>query len=149
MLNSHLKKLRTALLIIALLLPLCAHAQSQPSPAQQNATAAASATSDPSVERGVKLFQQGDMKGAAKEFRAAVKRTKNDPEAWFYLGQALLSYGDLKEARKALDAALGLKPDFAQAHASFPLACYSLQCRRPSKRFPRLSVCRFQCADDR
>lgn len=116
MLNSHLKKLRTALLIIALLLPLCAHAQSQSSSAQQAATAAS--TSDPAVERGIKLFQKGDMKGAAKEFRAAAKRTKNDPVAWLYLGQALLSYGDLKEARKALDTALGLKPDFAQAHAS-------------------------------
>ncbi len=116
MLNPRLKKLRTAFLIIALLLPLCAHAQSQPSSAQQAATAAT--TSDPAVERGIKLYRNGDMKGAAKEFRAAAKRTKNDPVAWFYLGQALLSFGDLKEARKALDAALGLKPDFAQAHAS-------------------------------
>ena len=70
------------------------------------------------IERGVKLFERGDMKGAAKEFRAAVKRTKDDPVAWLYLGQALVSFGDLKEARKALNTSLALRPDYADAHAS-------------------------------
>lgn len=66
----------------------------------------------------MKLSEGGDMKGAVKEFRSAVKRTKNDPVVWFYLGQALVSFGDLKEARKAFNASLALRPDYANAHAS-------------------------------
>jgi TonB family protein len=109
--------LRTALLFVAVaLLPLCARAQAPDANASRQATPASA--SDPAVERGVKLFERGDMKGAAKEFRAAVKRTKTDHVAWLYLGQALISLGDLKEARKALDTSLALKPDFADAHAS-------------------------------
>jgi TonB family protein len=104
-------KLRTALVVVVIaLLSLSARAQV---PA---ATAAPAA--DPSVERGMKLLELGDMKGAAKEFRASVKRTKDDPVLWLYLGRALVAFGDLKEARKALDASLALRPDYADAHAS-------------------------------
>jgi TonB family protein len=103
-------KLRTALLVIVALIPLSARAQVS--------NAASASAQDPSVERGLRLFERGDMKGASKEFRAATKRTKNDPVLWFYLGQALVAHGDLKEARKALDASLGLRPDYANAHAS-------------------------------
>jgi TonB family protein len=103
-------KLRTALVVVVALLSLSARAQV---PAATSATA-----SDPSVERGLKLLERGDMKGAAKEFRAAVKRTKNDPVLWLYLGRALIAFGDFKEARKALDASLRLQPDYADAHAS-------------------------------
>ena len=111
-------KLKTALLVVAAtaLLPPCARAQVPAANAAQHVEPAAA--SDPAVERGVKLFERGDMKGAAKEFRAAVKRTKTDPVLWLYLGQALVSRGDMKEARKALDASLALKPDYADAHAS-------------------------------
>jgi TonB family protein len=104
-------KLKTALLVVVIaLLPLCARAQVP--------AATTAAASDPSVERGIKLLERGDMKGAAKEFRAAVKRTKDDPVLWLYLGRALVAFGDLKEARKALDASLRLWPDYADAHAS-------------------------------
>jgi TonB family protein len=74
--------------------------------------------SDPQLEQGVALYRKGDAEGAAREFRAAVKRRQDDPLARVYLGQALIQTGDLKEARKALDAALKLKPDYALAHSS-------------------------------
>src|SRR5215217_6891813 len=73
---------------------------------------------DPQLEQAVSLYRKGDVKGAVKEFRAAVKRRKDDPLAWTYLGQALAQSGELKEARKALDAALQLNPDYALAHSS-------------------------------
>ena len=116
MLHPHQAKLRVLLLAVvnAALLSLPAHAQS--TTAQQAAPATAS--SDPSVERGLKLFERGDMKGAAKEFSAAAKRAKNDPVLWLYLGQSLVASGDMKEARKSLDAAVALRPDYAVAHAS-------------------------------
>jgi TonB family protein len=88
------------------LLSLCPHA----APARQGAP-------DPQTEQAVNLYRQGDVKGAVKEFRAALKRRPDDPRAWAYLGQALTQGGDLKEARKALDAALKLKADYAPAHS--------------------------------
>jgi TonB family protein len=88
-------------------------------PEAQKPTATQSASAaDTEIERGRRLYEQGDMKGAAKEFRAAVKRRKDDPVAWLYLGQTLIWRGEMKEARKALDASLRLKPDSADAHAS-------------------------------
>lgn len=73
---------------------------------------------DPQLESAVNLYRKGDVKGAVKEFRAAVKRRKDDPLAWAYLGQALAQSGELKEARTALDTALKLNPDYAPAHSS-------------------------------
>src|SRR5215207_3029799 len=73
---------------------------------------------DPQLEQAVTIYRKGDVQGAVKEFRAAVKRRKDDPLAWAYLGQALAQSGELKEARKALDAALKLDPDYALAHSS-------------------------------
>lgn len=76
------------------------------------------AAPDPQFEHGVALFRRGDVKGAVKEFRAVVKRRKDDPLAWVYLGQAHARRGEMKDARKALDAALKLDPDYARAHSS-------------------------------
>lgn len=72
---------------------------------------------DPQFEQAVALYRKGEVKGAVKQFRAAVKRRQDDPLAWSYLGQALAQTGDLKEARKAFDAALKLSPDYALAHS--------------------------------
>ncbi|MBA3242446.1 MAG: TonB family protein, partial [Acidobacteria bacterium] len=69
------------------------------------------------LERGLRLYRQRDMKGAAKAFREAVRKRKDDPRAWLYLGQALVVRGELKDARKAFDNSLRLDPNFAAAHA--------------------------------
>lgn len=106
--------------IAALLLAACigaapaararnAPAQQQPPPPAQSAE----------LERGVELYRQGDMKGASKSLRAAVKKeSKRDPRAWLYLGQALMWRGELGDARKALDTALALDPNSAGARAA-------------------------------
>ena len=72
---------------------------------------------DPQTEQAVTLYRKGDVKGAVKEFRAALKRRPDDPRAWAYLGQALIQSGELKEARKALDTALKINPDYAAARS--------------------------------
>jgi TonB family protein len=72
------------------------------------------------LARGVELYRRGDMGGASKALRAAVKKqSKGDARAWLYLGQALMWRGELGDARKALDSALRLDPNFAAARAAF------------------------------
>jgi len=48
--------------------------------------------------------------------RAAVKQDKADAFAWYYLGLALVRTDDLRNARKAFEAAVRLKPDLGFAH---------------------------------
>jgi len=48
--------------------------------------------------------------------RPAAERRKTDADAWYYLGLALNRAGRAKEARKAFDRAVKLRPDNAGAH---------------------------------
>jgi TonB family protein len=69
-------------------------------------------------ERGIGLYEQGNVKEAVKALRAAVKLDQNDGEAWHFLGLALSRAGDTKGARKAAERAIKLRPDFAPARAA-------------------------------
>jgi TonB family protein len=66
-------------------------------------------------DRGIQLYTQGDNKGAINTLRAAVKRDKNDGDAWYYLGLALVRLNDMKSARKAFEATVRLKPNLGPA----------------------------------
>lgn len=72
----------------------------------------------PDVERGRRLYEKNDVKGAAKLFRKAVKERDDDYVAWFYLGQALMLQRDYEEALRAQEKAVKLAPGFAAAHAA-------------------------------
>lgn len=61
------------------------------------------------TSQGVNLYTQGDMSGAIKVLREAVKDSEGDSRAWHYLGLALIRQGDLKEAREALNKAINLR----------------------------------------
>jgi TonB family protein len=102
---------RLALLLLLVCVPLAAAAprapQGRPDPAAADA------------DRAEKLYRAGDMKGAVKSFRAALKRRKDDPALWVGLAYALINRGELGEARKALDSALRLDPNRAGAHTGF------------------------------
>nr|MBA3806342.1 TonB family protein [Acidobacteriota bacterium] len=75
-----------------------------------------------SGRRGVKLYQQGDIKGAIEVLRSAVKERKDNSEAWHYLGLALNRNGDVKGARKAFETAVKLRPDFSPSHTGLAYA---------------------------
>lgn len=77
----------------------------------------AGATAAAERERGVKLYKQGDVKGAIKALSEAVKKGKDDAAAWYYLSLALNSDDDLKGARKAAERAVKLRPDSASMRA--------------------------------
>ena len=94
------------------LLPAALAALLAPAPA-----ALARQAPDAALDRGAALYREGDVKGAVREFRAAVKRRPEDHVAWVLLGQALVRRGELKEGRKAYEAALKLRPDQAGARA--------------------------------
>jgi TonB family protein len=68
-------------------------------------------------ERGVELYKRGEMQGAVKALRAAVRLDKTDADAWYYLSLALNRGGEHKEARKALENSVKLRPNFAPARA--------------------------------
>lgn len=81
---------------------------------------AARAQDDPNNEerrRGIELYQQKDYVAASDILKKAVKRNKRDDVAWSYLGFALLQQPKrLKDASKAFETAIKLRPDFGAAH---------------------------------
>lgn len=116
-----MRKPHTSLTRIVFILALFASALSTFANAQQAAAQSqspAASASDPSTERGVEFYRQGEWKAAAKEFRSAIKRRKDDAVIWLYLGQSLFQNGEAKDARKAFETSLRLKPDYADAHVS-------------------------------
>jgi TonB family protein len=79
-------------------------------------------TASEDCDRGIKLYQQGDTKGAIRALSAAVKHNKEDGEAWYYLGLARIRADDFRNARKAFEAASKLRPDFGPAHSGYAYA---------------------------
>ena len=77
----------------------------------------ATTTTSTERERGVQLYKQGDIKGAVKALNEAVKKDKNDAEAWYYLSLALNRDEDIKGARKAAEKSVKLRPTFAPTRA--------------------------------
>ena len=74
-------------------------------------------------ERGLAFYKQGKFADAAKAFRKAVDQNKSDHEGWYHLGVALLQHPkEIKNASKAFETALKLKPNFAAAHAGLSYA---------------------------
>jgi TonB family protein len=53
-----------------------------------------------------------------KALKEAVKKQREDSDAWYYLGLSLLRAGEIKDARKAFEKTISLKPDFAPAYAA-------------------------------
>ena len=60
-------------------------------------------------ERGIQLYEQGDLKRAVEALRAVVKKNQDDLIAWNYLALALERKGDKKERRKALSRVADLR----------------------------------------
>jgi TonB family protein len=76
---------------------------------------------------GIELYHEKKFAEAAKVLRASLKKNQADEEAWYYLGLTLLHQPkQIKEASKAFESALKLRPNFAVAHTGLS---YSLLLR--------------------
>jgi tetratricopeptide (TPR) repeat protein len=81
---------------------------------------------EPRLNLGTLLYEQGDLAGAAEEFRSAVRRAPKNPLAHFNLGTALEDLGELEAAARHLGEALRLKPEYADAHYNLARVCEKL-----------------------
>lgn len=78
--------------------------------------------------RAIQLYQQGDNKAAVKVLRDATKKNKTDAEAWRYFGLILLQDGKEKDAGKAFESSIRLRPD--NVSAQIGIACALLRSDR-------------------
>ena len=62
-----------------------------------------------------------DSKIALALFQKAIEKGPELPTGYFYLGVTWERKGDAAEAETEYQKALGLKPDYAQAHSSLGL----------------------------
>lgn len=124
---THRKSRRNAsaaaALVFTLLLPAAASAHDA-APAQDKPAAPQAAEDD--LARGRRLLAGGDAAGAADALKAAAEARKTDADAWYYYGLALTRARKPKDARKAFDRAVNLRPDSADAHAGLAFALLML-----------------------
>ncbi|HSS19800.1 MAG TPA: energy transducer TonB [Pyrinomonadaceae bacterium] len=66
------------------------------------------------TDTGVALYLQGDLAGALKALRDAVKKDKSDAKAWHYLGLTLMTQGERNKAVEPFKKAEDLR---AKAYA--------------------------------
>jgi TonB family protein len=76
---------------------------------------AASVKPSDAAARGIELFRRGETDAATKALRDATKKDKTDADAWHFLGLALVKEHKPKDARKAFENAVRLRPDFVAA----------------------------------
>lgn len=77
-------------------------------------------------ERGKRLLNVGDAKGAAAELKPVAESRKTDADAWYLFGVALSRSGDNKEARKAFEKSLKLRPSDAATHVGLAYTLLTL-----------------------
>lgn len=65
---------------------------------------------------GLVLWKKGLPDEASDEFRRAVEADRQNPLAWYYLGDARNQAGDLAGAQLALEQAIQLDPEFSKAY---------------------------------
>jgi TonB family protein len=104
-----------ALLVLALLLPQTAASTSATVAVVQTPPKTNAALRN----RGIELYRQHQYFEAAKVLLSAVKEDKSDNEAWYYLGLSLVPQPKkAKDAAKAFETAIKLRPKFAAAHSA-------------------------------
>jgi TonB family protein len=72
--------------------------------------------------RGIQLYEQGDLQGAAKVLEAVVAKNHDDADAWYYLGLALYRQGWIGAALSPFERVVELRPDSADARAKLSYA---------------------------
>jgi Flp pilus assembly protein TadD len=69
------------------------------------------------LSRAVALYKSGDYKGAVDILKDAVKKQKENADAWYYLALAHLLKGDAVSSRKSFEKAIKLRPDHSGSHS--------------------------------
>jgi len=73
--------------------------------------------------RGIELYHQKNFSEAADVLKQAITKDKTDADAWYYFGLALIANPKgLKDASKAFETAVKLRPNFAAAHSGLAYA---------------------------
>lgn len=81
------------------------------------------ANSPTSRLRGIELYHQKKYGEAADVLKQAITKDKTDADAWYYFGLALITDPKgLKDASKAFETAVKLRPNFAAAHTGLAYA---------------------------
>ena len=75
-----------------------------------------------STTRGIQLYEQGDLQGAAKVLKAVVAKHRDDADAWYYLGLALYRQRWIGAARFPFERVVELRPSSADARAKLSYA---------------------------
>lgn len=81
-------------------------------------------------DRGVKLYQEGDLTSAEAAFRKAIEIDSEFAEAYANLGSLLANQDNLAEAISQFETAVRLRPDLAVLHYQLGVALY-LENKRP------------------
>lgn len=108
------------LIVCALTLPVAfnvsnGNAQTPP-PA---GTANTDATPTNNLQQAIALYNNGSAKASINMLRQLVKHSDSDYRVWYYLGLALNREDKIKDARKAFERAVKLRPDFAEGRTAF------------------------------
>jgi Tfp pilus assembly protein PilF len=69
-------------------------------------------------ERGIELYSKGDFSAAVEALKEAVTKRQKDSDAWYYLGLSLHRVGEIKDARKAFEKSMSLRPNFAPSYTA-------------------------------
>jgi TonB family protein len=73
--------------------------------------------------RGIELYHQKHFSQAADVLKQAITKDKTDADVWYYFGLALIADPKgLKDASKAFETAVKLRPNFAAAHTGLAYA---------------------------
>ncbi|MET0645598.1 MAG: TonB family protein [Pyrinomonadaceae bacterium] len=128
------RTLTLLLLLSSLAAPPCAraapHARQTPAAASQQTTPQA----DEELEGARRLLAQGETTAAVAALKRIAERRKTDGDAWYYLALASTRAGKPKDARKAFERALKVRPDSAQARAGLAYALLLLDKPRDAER---------------
>jgi TonB family protein len=75
-----------------------------------------------STTRGIQLYEQGDLQGAAKVLDEVVAKRFDDADAWYYLGLARYRQGWIGAARFPFERVVELRPSSTDARAKLSYA---------------------------
>lgn len=129
------RTLKLTLLALSLAAPPCANAAATTRPAGQTpAVTQQSSANDEELESAKRQLAQGDAQGAAAALKRVAERRKTDADVWYAYGLSLGRTGKRKDARKAFERALKLRPDWATARASLAYTLILLDKPRDAER---------------